>query len=73
MLQNLLSEQEGKEFQKKISWSNTQVNTIEMSVTVKINRFHLPKAKANLIGRIEFRGEYFESAFSFYDLEVINP
>lgn len=44
-----------------------------MSVTVKINRFHLPKAKANLIGRIEFRGEYFESAFSFYGLEVINP
>ena len=28
-----------------------------MSVTVKINRFHLPKAKANLIGRIEFRGK----------------
>lgn len=28
-----------------------------MSVTVRINRFHLPKAKSNLIGRIEFRGE----------------
>lgn len=28
-----------------------------MSVTIRINRFHLPKAKANLFGRIEYRGE----------------
>lgn len=34
-----------------------------MSVTVKINRFCLPKAKSNLIGRIEFRGK-FESSYT---------
>ncbi|XP_055712780.1 otoferlin-like isoform X2 [Phlebotomus papatasi] len=27
-----------------------------MSLTVKINQFHLPKPKSNLIGRVEFRG-----------------
>lgn len=34
-----------------------QQQRLNMSVTVKINRFHLPKAKANLLGRIEFRGK----------------
>lgn len=29
-----------------------------MSITVRINQFHLPKAKANLTGRIEFRGKF---------------
>lgn len=32
-----------------------------MSLTVKIVQFQLPKAKTNLIGRVEFRGEYFSN------------
>lgn len=32
-----------------------------MSLTVKINQFHLGKPKANLIARVEFRGKNFLS------------
>ena len=30
----------------------------KMSLTVRINKFQLPKPKANLLGRVEFRGKY---------------
>lgn len=45
-----------------------------MSLTVKILEFRLPKPKANLIGRVEFRGKcnsifklllFFSSSFHF--------
>lgn len=34
-----------------------------MSLTVRIVEFRLPKAKTNLIGRVEFRGEFTEFVF----------
>lgn len=40
-----------------------QLKRSNMSLTVKINQLHLGKAKANLIARVEFRGEMLYSNF----------
>lgn len=55
---------------EEIQWDILKVNySLTMSLTVRIVEFRLPKAKSNLIGRVEFRGK---CSTSDDDKELIN-